>query len=98
MNGSIVEAATFMVSFGWKMHHLWMHLTEIMQSLYRPFCISGINMSQLGIQIKIVLQQVYILLLKCSTLCRMQKKELAEMLNHLQRHTKCAPGYCEQNK
>ena len=23
MNGSIVEAATFMVSFGWKMHHLW---------------------------------------------------------------------------
>jgi len=30
MNGSIVEAATFMVSFGWKMHHLWMHLIEMM--------------------------------------------------------------------
>lgn len=23
------------------------------------------------------------------------KQELAEVLNHLQRHTKCAPGYCE---
>ena len=23
------------------------------------------------------------------------KKELAEMLNHLQCHIKCAPGYCE---
>ena len=26
------------------------------------------------------------------------KKELAEMLNHLQHHTKCAPGYCEHKK
>ena len=26
------------------------------------------------------------------------KKELAEMLNHLQHHTKCAPGYCECKK
>jgi hypothetical protein len=26
------------------------------------------------------------------------KKELAEMLNCLQCHTKCAPGYCEQKK
>src|ERR1700683_3338818 len=26
------------------------------------------------------------------------KKELAEMLNRLQRHTKCAPGYCERKK
>jgi hypothetical protein len=26
------------------------------------------------------------------------KKELAEMLNHLQHHTKCAPGYCERKK
>ena len=26
------------------------------------------------------------------------KKELAEMLNHLQHHTKCAPGYCEWKK
>jgi hypothetical protein len=26
------------------------------------------------------------------------EKELAEMLNHLQHHTKCEPGYCEQKK
>lgn len=26
------------------------------------------------------------------------KKELAEMLNRLQRHTRCAPGYCERRK
>jgi len=26
------------------------------------------------------------------------KQELAEMLNRLQRHTKCAPGYCEVGK
>ena len=26
------------------------------------------------------------------------QKELAEMLNYLQRHTKCAPGYCEHRK
>jgi ATP-dependent DNA helicase PIF1 len=26
------------------------------------------------------------------------KKELAEMLNRFQRHTKCAPGYCERKK
>ena len=26
------------------------------------------------------------------------KKELAEMLNRLQRHTRCAPGYCERKK
>jgi ATP-dependent DNA helicase PIF1 len=26
------------------------------------------------------------------------KKELAEILNRLQRHTKCAPGYCERKK
>ena len=26
------------------------------------------------------------------------KQELAEMLNHLQCHTKCAPGYCEQKR
>ena len=26
------------------------------------------------------------------------KKELAEMLNRLQRPTKCAPGYCERRK
>src|SRR6202047_4147949 len=26
------------------------------------------------------------------------KKELAEILNRLQRHTKCAPGYCERRK
>ena len=26
------------------------------------------------------------------------KQELAEILNHLQRHTHCAPGYCERKK
>jgi ATP-dependent DNA helicase PIF1 len=26
------------------------------------------------------------------------KKDLAEMLNRVQRHTKCAPGYCERKK
>src|ERR1700691_1424034 len=74
MNGSIVRVVTFMVSFGWKMHHQWMHLTEIIQILLQPSYNFGINVSQHGILIKIVLLLLYILLPKCSTLCRIQKR------------------------
>src|ERR1700683_2343754 len=70
MNGSILGVVTSMVFFGWKMHHQQMHLIEIMHILLQLSYTFGINMSQHGIPIKIVLLLLYIILLKCSTLCK----------------------------
>jgi len=87
-----------MVSFGWKNAPSVDALNRDMQSLWKYSCTLGPNMSLLGIQTKIVPQLPYILQLNCSIHCRIPKQELAEMLNRLQRHTKCAPGYCEHRK
>ena len=90
MNGSTMAVATFMASFGWKMHHLWMHLTETMHfwdqhvSTWHP----DQNCPPAAIHPSAWM---------FNTL-QDTKKELAEMLNCLQCHTKCAPGYCEHKK